>query len=285
LGRRSLRPTIADHRLAEICVKVDRAKKHLSDFEVELRAFLDSEPYKTGTKPDPKIPKAIKYYIVSAADPPLTLAAIAGDVVHNLRSALDHLAFHLVSVSKSQPGKKTGFPIFENSSEYEAQSHGKVKGMSTAAVEAIDRCKPYKGGNDAMWRLHELDIVDKHKSLFIAGVHVTSFIPPPLLRVGIMKALAAQEGWPINASDAEIGAIPITMPLSGGTCPLEVGHELWVPFDQVPDIPELKENIQFTFDVAFNEAGIINGESILKTLQDMVDLVENLILSFRPLLR
>jgi hypothetical protein len=280
---RRLRPITADDRLAQICVKIERAKKHLIDFEVELRAFLDSEPYKTGTKPDPKIPKAIKYYVVSAADPPLALAAIAGDVIHNLRSALDHLVWHLIAVSK-KPGDTVGFPIFNNSSGYKSGRYGKVKGMSKLAIKAIDRYKPYKRGNDALWRLHRLDIIDKHRHLVTAGVHVTSFIPQPLLRVGLLKALAAQKGWPVNASDAQIETIAISMPLSRRACPLKVGNVLRLPFDHIPDIPELKENIHFTFDVAFNEAGVIKGESILETLHVMADRVENLILNFKPLL-
>lgn len=288
MSRRSLRPTTADDRLAEICVKVDRAKKHLTDFEVELRAFLDSDPYKVGTKPDPKTPKAIKYYIVSAADPPRLLAAIAGDVIQNLRTALDHLAFQLAWLNGTRDKrilKNTYFPISENAARYKAEAGGKVKGMSKVAVKAIERCKPYKRRDDPiLWRLHRLNNIDKHRALLTAGVHVTSFIPPPLLRVGLLKAVAAQEGWPVNASDAEIEAIAISMPLRGRSAPLKVGHELRLPFISLPDIPELKQDMRFTFAVAFNEAGIVKGEPILETLHGMVDRVENLILNFKPLL-
>ncbi len=45
----------------------------------------------------------------------------------------------------------------------------KLMGMRPAAVRAIDELKPYKGGNDQLWRIHELDIIDKHHALFTVG--------------------------------------------------------------------------------------------------------------------
>lgn len=42
-----------DERLALIRAKVKRAKKHIRDLEREISAFLDSNPYEIGTKPDP----------------------------------------------------------------------------------------------------------------------------------------------------------------------------------------------------------------------------------------
>jgi hypothetical protein len=37
--------------------------------------------------------------------------------------------------------------------------------MRDAAIERIERLKPYKGGNDPLWRIHELDNIDKHRTL------------------------------------------------------------------------------------------------------------------------
>jgi hypothetical protein len=39
------------------------------------------------------------------------IAALVGDVVHNLRSALDHLAWQLVLFDGGQPNGSTSFPI------------------------------------------------------------------------------------------------------------------------------------------------------------------------------
>ena len=38
--------------------------------------------------------------------------------------------------------------------------------MRPEAVEAIDRLKPYKGGNDLLWKIHALNNLDKHRAIF-----------------------------------------------------------------------------------------------------------------------
>jgi hypothetical protein len=38
--------------------------------------------------------------------------------------------------------------------------------MRADAIAAIDAAKPYKGGNEPLWRIHELNNIDKHRSLF-----------------------------------------------------------------------------------------------------------------------
>lgn len=277
----------ADQGLALIRLKVERAKKHIGELEVERRAFLDSKPYEVGAKPDPQIAEAIKYHIISVRKTPNTILLIVGDILFNLRAALDHLAYQLASVHGTRDEKilkATYFPISDDSTKYKTEAPGKVKGMSTAAQHAITATKPYQGGNDTLWRLHRLNNIDKHRFLITAGFHVTSFIPPPIMRVGIIKALAAQEGWPVIISDAQLEAIRISMPLDGGSCPLEVGDELKLPFDRIPDIPELKKDMDFTFEIAINEAGVVEREPLLPTLVGMADCVDHLIANFKPLL-
>ena len=94
-----------------------------------------------------------------------------GDVIHNLRSALDHLAYQLVLVGTPgvEPSRQVEFPIAKDEATYETDKPRKVKGMQLRAIEAIDRLRPYHGGTEAFWRIHELDNIDKHRDLFKTG--------------------------------------------------------------------------------------------------------------------
>src|SRR5712692_6108746 len=98
---------------------------------------------------------------------------LAGDIVHNLRAALDHLAQQLALLGcptlNDKELRQIEFPIAETLCKYEADKARKVKGMRPEAIEAIDRLRPYKDGNHALWRLHELDNIDKHRTLFTFG--------------------------------------------------------------------------------------------------------------------
>jgi hypothetical protein len=87
---------------------------------------------------------------------PIDALAIAGDVIHNLRSAFDHLAYQLVCVGTGDEfPKNTGFPIADSAKAYEEEKERrKVERMPPKAVEAIDFLKPYRSGNPPLWRIH-----------------------------------------------------------------------------------------------------------------------------------
>lgn len=102
-------------------------------------------------------------------------AAIIGDVVHNLRSSLDHLAWQLVEANggtpSDKPGEQTAFPI-RDVRRKELRIHG---GVDPRALKVIEDLQPYnvhpESPTDAdLWHLHRLDIVDKHHGLLLAPV-------------------------------------------------------------------------------------------------------------------
>jgi hypothetical protein len=62
--------------------------------------------------------------------------------------------------------------------------------------------------------------------------------------------------------------------------PLKAGDQL---FTDLPDA-EVDQNRQFRFEVAFGEKQVVEGEPLIETLQHMADLVDNLVISFKPLL-
>ena len=106
-------------RLSLIRVKIDRAKKHFEDLNLEVQNFFDSNPYVVGTKRQPETRRLV-YYLASVRQTPAQLAAITGDVLQNLRGALDHLAFQLLclgTAKQSQLARDVYFPIFDSFSQ------------------------------------------------------------------------------------------------------------------------------------------------------------------------
>jgi hypothetical protein len=160
--------TQADVILASILVKTKRAKKHL--FYVETLA-RDSRKG-IGALPNPKgkgRSRSLPLRIVS-----VDVMTGAGDVIHNLRSALDHLAWELAKWETGFPPEPRDcfFPIGRDRENYKSMKRRAVAGMSPEAKKAIHKLRPYKGGNEALWRIHHLDIVDKHRHLLIAGYQI-----------------------------------------------------------------------------------------------------------------
>lgn len=83
-------------------------------------------------------------------------------------SALDHLAYQLVcSDTGDNPPNPNWiyFPISDDASKYRQKKSGKIAGAAQATFDAIDGLKPYKGGNDLIWKLYRLNNIEKHRLL------------------------------------------------------------------------------------------------------------------------
>jgi hypothetical protein len=163
----------AEWTLRSSRLKIERAKKHLLEFEAEKDFFLSTKPYGVAARFKPE-QKLTEYVVGTVPEIPDSLSVIVGDVVHNLRSSLDHLASELV---RDAGGSDAGiyYPICENFQRYQSESPGKTRGMRPEAKEAIDSTKPYGGGNEALWGLHQLSITDKHKLLVPVAHRVGTF--------------------------------------------------------------------------------------------------------------
>ncbi|MGC1184399.1 MAG: hypothetical protein WBA31_04500 [Candidatus Dormiibacterota bacterium] len=273
----------ADERLRLIQAKVEPAKKHVNDLESEVHAFLATNPYKVGTKHDPDTRKPL-HYLASVKDTPIEAATLTGDAIQNLRSALDHLVHHLVQVGTGRPGPfyHSEFPIFDSATGYKAGKGRKVQGASPEAVTAIDALNPYKGGNDTLWQLHKLNLVDKHRFLITVG---SNFRSVDLGGFGFRRLLASlPPDSPMREGLAEtLRTKPPQAFFSPGDrmFPLKAGDVL---FEGLPD-NEPDEHLQFRFEVAFGEPQVLEGEPLLETLHQMADLVGNVVSAFGPLLR
>jgi hypothetical protein len=106
---------------------------------------------------------------------PPRFSVLAAECIHNLRSALDQLAWQLVIANGGKPSGLTRFPLLlkdpAGNEKMTSAYNGSVAGMSAAAKTYILGLQPYQpgnGGNDHKLRiLHDLNITDKHHTLVI----------------------------------------------------------------------------------------------------------------------
>ncbi len=263
-------------RLAGPLVKVARAKMHIDALEAELQSFFATKPYVIGTKRDPDTRQLI-YYMVNVGETSDSVAAIAGDALQCLRSALDHLAYQLVLAGTGQAGPffHVYFPIANSFAKYEAKKSGRLKGASDAAIAAIDAVKPYKGGNDSLWLLHTLNNIDKHRLLITVGSAARSVDLGAYMHRMMQTTAASSPLW----EGKNFPVLHAFFRPADRMCSLKPGDELFI------DGPDAQPNVemQFRFDVAFSEPGIPD-DPVVETLQKMAVEVENLLLTFNPLL-
>lgn len=100
--------------------------------------------------------------------PPESLGAIVGDIVHNLRSALDLSACELVR-SAGQSDEDVYFPFSRTPEDLGLMIERRhLDRAGPDAINLIQSLKPYHNGNKALRLIHDLDI---HRALIpnVAG--------------------------------------------------------------------------------------------------------------------
>jgi hypothetical protein len=261
-----------------IRAKVARAKQHINDFQLGLAAFNKTSPYGVFIKEDAE--RRNRIYYVSKVDPvPDDLATIAADVIQNLRSPLDHIAYQLVLDARggTEPDWKVYYPISGSAAYYPSTRKGTIKGVRQAVIDAIDATEPYRDGKGhALWQLNELNKTDKHELLigaaaFTAGVDVSGDF------MKMFHEMEVPSHWPYNPKDIKIPPLFIRQ---NGTTALHVGDELYIE----PLEKKVIENRPFAFEVSLNAPGVLAPEAVLKTLHNMANLVDDIVMGLGKLL-
>ena len=261
-----------DERLALVRLKIERADKHIDDLKTAVRSFFDANPYKVSHRRDTDTRKLI-YYVESAQPVPIIVAAIAGDALHCLRDTLDHLTqqLYLVGTGNAKGYRdQTSFLISKNAKDFKSTLPGKVQGMRKDAVDAIRALEPYPGGKGAdLWTLHRLNNIDKHRLILTVGSAFNSVNVGPLM-TGEME----------KAPGRAIPALDLFIRPADNLFPLEAGKELLIdPPDAQPN-----EKIQFRFDVAIHEPGLIEGQPIVETVVTFRARISDIVNAFKPCL-
>lgn len=112
--------------------------------------------------------------IVSAKeDLPAVFHAELGAIIGSFRSSLDLLAATIAKRNGIVPSHDTHFPVFRSWQDMIDPLTGleAKKWLSSADILIIKSLDPYEGGNEALWALHQLDILRKHEKLIACTVH------------------------------------------------------------------------------------------------------------------
>ena len=236
--------------LGGVFAKINRADAHLKLLDEEWRKYLGFEPRPYGftIHMEPQSGNHTIYAEIVRSPPP-TFSVIVGDILHNLRSALDHLAWELVKRAGGKPGRHTSFPICDTEDRWlkdvvlRRRSEDRRSPLSgiepdSAIWRFIQAVQPYEGAAyaDAMTALRVLSNADKHRQLLISGM-----FPDPDDFAALLK-------W---SPDAVLREQKIFL---GPDQPLKEGKEVaFLNFDPAKPNPELRIEGELAFDIAFSD--------------------------------
>lgn len=204
--------------------------------EREGRRWLKPHPYRVYSELDAEgRNKLIKVEILR--DPPAELGLIIGDCLHNLRSALDNLAYDLARSHRGVPlsksvARESQFPIFKDCDQFLDKGMDQIRGIAPVCKTIIKGLQPYYRGEKfayhRLWMLRELSNSDKHRVL-----HPTLLLP---------------QAASMFVGDSDISDIRFNW----GTIEEDGAVIAWYPYSGEAN-PEMNMHPHFTFGVGFRQ--------------------------------
>jgi hypothetical protein len=191
----------------------------------------------------------------------MALGTIVGDVLHNLRSALDSIAWRTCRVAgvSAERQKDVYFPISASPASWASLAGSQMPSVSTATLQVFEELQPWfedemarKNGIEvdpanakrlALYRLHEMAKHDRHR------------VPHPIVARAGQTWLGTPEGVTVSAMRHS------PPPWRPGEVVLEWRVD---PPDRASDVHPDGEAI-----LAFDDQGALRGQSALDELTQM----------------
>lgn len=174
--------------------KIARARDHMQALEQLADDFLAASPYELGRQVR-EGGRVHEYSFTKYTTPPDIFGLTVGDAVHNLRSALDHIAFALAQHGAKGAGvvmseteeRNIQFPVCDDCGAFkEALRRGRLPHVKQAYRDHIGQWQPYRTDPQHPERtvpgvLQRLDNTDKHRVLVTMSnvIHWHAYVLPP----------------------------------------------------------------------------------------------------------
>jgi hypothetical protein len=202
-------------------LKLKRAREHLHALDVEIDAFLhtDPRPFRGVREIDPDDGSHVWRLRIDRT-PPDRMGVLIGDVVHNQRAALDHLVWQLALLTSESPRRSTQFPVYldrlasrPGQRAFDPDGLRQIADIPVEAKRIIESKQPFtvSPGSDPrdtpLWFIHDLDIVDKHRLIPVLSpttARITAIHPIPS---DVPEAEIISHGGVLNQGD-EILRVP-----------------------------------------------------------------------------
>lgn len=249
-------------------MKLQRAEEHLGQLEAEHRRFIDRNPYRMLPELDPDPGYDVLWRAKIVEHPPLEKwSSLAGECVHALRSALDHVAYALVQLNRPDTDyaefpifrdkyvldKKTGAVLVDVKTgeprlRWRESAPKKLPGVGREPLAQMKWLQPYRRRDlderfHPLWLIHEMDVIDKHR------------------RLNIVKPLVRYLRY--HTTDCEIVA---NERFAG---PFEDGTPI-ARYRARATGPNMHVQTEFGFDVLFGEGEPVQGEPVMERLHGLL---------------
>lgn len=163
-------PTVRPFSVTPALVKTQRARELLAQLNPLQKEIASPEYLGTDVQRDGR---DVVVRLSVKGSPPSRIGCIVGDVVHNLRTALDYLAWLAVEWNGCAPTKKTQFPVCSTNATFSNVVSTQLGGAPKRFVQFVESLQPFNSqtpSESALGIVHRLDINDKHNRLLVSAL-------------------------------------------------------------------------------------------------------------------
>lgn len=239
--------------LLEAEANIDWVESQFNPLETELYEWARVNLYPAIEELPSDSPNSL-VVILQKTSLPLSLNVRVGTYLNVIRSALDLLASALAIRHNACRVDKAYFPVAHSADRFargDYKGSELVNGLPAVERAKIEALKPYQGGNELLWSLHNLDIVRKHRRLLAVAVNPAHFV--------IRGQFA-----PVNFTPIATGWISVNDKTVLGLIPKETP----------------KPEMEFAGYIALTEAGPLSRQPVVMSLLRLSALAREIIAKF-----
>ena len=162
--------------LVGIHAKLLRAEHQLKQITNEANWLCSDVQHGVVREVREDIDKQVWVYRGETPNAPISWSVIFGEILYNLRSALDHLVWQLVLANGQTPGRHNAFPITNDAQGWEKTKDNLLNGVSSRHKSMIGYLQPYTGGINLPFDVSKFKLLDnlsnieKHRYLIVAFI-------------------------------------------------------------------------------------------------------------------
>lgn len=242
-------------------LKIHRATEHVNELNV---LFQRKRPFtyvlETNTKAGQRATFAKRNETVIHR-----AALICGDVIHNLRAALDHAYWEIASpvATTDKERRNLQFPFTETEARLDEAVKARLADrVSPAFYQALLDLKPHgePGGNEFLALIHKLDVLDKHKLLIPTGDYTRLSSEMLIKQVPDFPRGLVNCGFGQNNRDVAWDIPPMNRAQRRSA--------------RIPESGIFEQELNVPVDIVFTVAGPVDFRPVIPTLHKLIDVAE-----------
>lgn len=145
--------------------RVERADQHLADLSAEIASWREAQLGMLGVEAAEggRVAMLMNY---GFQGPPPEWSVVIGELIYNLRAALDYLVYGLAWVGSGVEQSRTQFLIEDDEASFRGRAAQGLCGVLPQQVEGIRALQPFRG---CTWtrEIRDLSNQDKHRALHL----------------------------------------------------------------------------------------------------------------------